>query len=159
MQNVSVSVLVYTWSQGNVLCVTVNTTYNGQTIAESFNKHFASTARDMLTTKLKLNKPSNHAYPLHYLSKAFNHPFPPINIKYVSTTELENTVKELKIKHSHGYDEISTKILSSSIYYISSPLTYIINRMLSTGVYPNRLKYSQVKRLFKTGEKKQYIKL
>ena len=63
----------------------------------------------MLTTKLKLNKPSNHAYPLHYLSRAFNHPFPPINIKYVSTTELDNIAKTLKIKHSHGYDEISTK--------------------------------------------------
>ena len=113
----------------------------------------------MLTTKLKLNKPSNHAYPLHYLSRAFNHPFPPINIKYVSTTELDNIAKTLKIKHSHGYDEISTKILNSSIYYISSPFTYIINRMLSTGAFPNRLKYSQVKPLFKTGEKKQYIKL
>ena len=158
MQNVSVSVLVYTWSQGNVLCVTVNTTYNGQTIAESFNKHFASTARDMLTTKLKLNKPSNHAYPHHYLSRAFNHPFPPKNI--ICTTELENRATTLKKKkHSHRYDEISTKILKSSIYYISSPLTYIINRMLSTGVYPNRLKYSQVKPLFKTGEKKIYIKL
>ena len=73
-----------------------NPTYNGQTIAESFNKHFASTARDMLTTKLKLNKPSNHAYPLQYLLRAFNHPFPPINIKYVSTTELENIAKTLK---------------------------------------------------------------
>ena len=106
----------------------------------------------MLTTKLKLNKPSNPAYPLQHLLRAFNHPFPPINIKYVSTTELENTVKALKIKHSHGYDEISTKILNSSICYISSPLTYIINKMLSTGTFPNRLKYSQVKPLFKTGE-------
>ena len=50
----------------------------------------------MLTTKLKLNKPSNHAYPLQYLLRAFNHPFPPINIKYVSTTELENIAKTLK---------------------------------------------------------------
>ena len=58
-----------------------------------------------------------------------------------------------KIKHSQGYDEISTKILNSSIYYISSPLTYIISRMLSTGAFPNRLKYSQVKPLFKTGKK------
>jgi len=116
------------------------------------NKHFVSTAWDMLTTKLKRNKPSSHAYPLHYLSRAFNHPFPPINITYVSTTELQNIAKTLKIKHSLGYDEISTKILNSSFYYISSPLTYIINRMLSTGTFPNRLKYSQVKPLFKTGE-------
>jgi hypothetical protein len=64
--------------------------------------------------------------------------------------------KTLKIKHSNGYDEISTKILNSSIYYISSPLTYIINRMLFTGTFPNRLKYSHFKPLFKMGEKTIY---
>ena len=73
--------------------------------------------------------------------------------------ELENIAKTLKTKNSHGYDEISTKILRSSIYYISSPLTYIINRMLATGTFPNRLKFSVVKPLFKTGEKNEYIKL
>ena len=50
----------------NITSINVNdnSTYNGQTIAETFNKHFVSTARDMLTTKLKINKPSNHANPL-----------------------------------------------------------------------------------------------
>jgi Notch-like protein len=108
----------------------------------------------MLTTKLKINTPMNHANPIHFLTSVFNLPFPPINIKYISTTELENITKTLKTKNSHGYDEISTKILKSSIYYISSPLTYIINRMLSTSAFPNRLKFSVVKPLFKTGEKK-----
>jgi hypothetical protein len=30
---------------------------NGQTIADTFNKHFVSTAQDILTTKLKCNTP------------------------------------------------------------------------------------------------------
>jgi len=139
----------------NIASISVGgkTTYNGQTIAETFNKHFVSTARDMLTTKLKINTPTNHANPIHFLRRVFNHPFPPININYISTTELEHITKTLKTKNSHGYDEISTKILKSSIYYISSPLTYIINRMLSTSTFPNRLKFSVVKPLFKTGEK------
>ena len=52
-------------------------TNNGQTIAETFNKHFVSTARAMLTNKLKINTPTDHANPIHFLTRAFNHPFPP----------------------------------------------------------------------------------
>jgi Notch-like protein len=59
----------------------------------------------------------------------------------------------LKIKKSYGYDEISTKVLSYSIYYISLPLTYIIKKMLSTGTFTSRLKFAEVEPLFKTGEK------
>jgi len=91
-------------------------THNGKTIADSFNKHFISVARDMLAT--------------------------------------EKITKTLKIIKSYGYDEISTKVLSCSIYYISSPLTYIINRMLSSGIFRSRLKFAEVKPLFKTSEKK-----
>jgi hypothetical protein len=44
--------------------------------------------------------------------------------------------------------------LKLSIPYISSPLTYIYNRMLSTGIFPMRLKFSEIKHIFKTGDKR-----
>ena len=91
------------------------------------------------------------------LNKKYNQPFPPLNIKYVSTKELEKITKTLEIKNSYGYDEVSTIVMSSSIHYISSPLTYIINRMLSSGVFPSRLNYAEVTPLFKTGEKIIYV--
>jgi hypothetical protein len=37
--------------------------------------------------------------------------------------------------------------------YISSPLTYVINRSLSTGIFPDRLKFSEIKPIYKKGEK------
>ena len=37
--------------------------------------------------------------------------------------------------------------------YISSPLNYICNRTLFTGVFPNRLKYATIRPLFKKGNK------
>jgi len=37
--------------------------------------------------------------------------------------------------------------------YISSPLTYICNRMLSSGIFPTRLKFAEVKPIFKKGDK------
>jgi hypothetical protein len=57
------------------------------------------------------------------------------------------------ILHSKGYDEIPVKILKSSAPFISSPLAYICNKALETGVFPTRLKYSVIKPFFKGGDK------
>jgi len=62
-------------------------------------------------------------------------------------------MKSLKIKNSHGYVGIRTKLLKLSMHYISSPLTYVCNRMLSSGIFPTRLKFAQAKRIFKKGDK------
>jgi len=57
----------------------------------------------------------------------------------------------MKLKDSHGYDEISTRILKMSAPYILCPLIYISNKILSTGIFPDRLKFSEVKPLYKKG--------
>jgi hypothetical protein len=80
-------------------------------------------------------------------------PFPKIEFKHTSTKETENIIKSLKRKISNGYDEISVKILKISAPFIWSPLTYICNRSLSTGVFLAWLKYSEIKPLFKNGDK------
>jgi len=36
--------------------------------------------------------------------------------------------------------------------YISSPLSYICNKAISTGIFPDRLKYSIIKPLYKKGD-------
>jgi len=51
-----------------------------------------------------------------------------------------------------GYDEISSRILKRSAPYVSSPLIFICNKILSTGVFPERLKFTEVKPLFKKGD-------
>ena len=43
--------------------------------------------------------------------------------------------------------------MKASASFITSPLTYIFNKVLSTGVFPDWLKYSEVQPLFKKGEK------
>jgi len=53
------------------------------------------------------------------------------------------------MNNSHGYDKILTKILKISTLYILSLLTYIFIKVVSTGVFPNRLKYWEIKPLFK----------
>jgi len=58
-----------------------------------------------------------------------------------------------KSKNSCGYDEVPTKLLKLCSYFISSPLNYICNRALFTGVFHDRLKYAIIGPLFKKGNK------
>jgi hypothetical protein len=45
--------------------------------------------------------------------------------------------------------EISVKILKTSSPFIISPLIYISNKILSSGIFLERLKYAEIKPLFK----------
>ena len=89
---------------------------------------------------------------MHYLLQLVSNPFPNIKFSNTSTQEIERIINSLQSKSSHGYDEISTKTKISAPF-ISSPLNYICNRSLSTGIFPTRLKYSVIKPLYKKGDK------
>jgi len=54
--------------------------------------------------------------------------------KPTTTSEIENIIKTLKPKNSYGYDEISNKLLKISVPFISSPLNYICNKVITKGV-------------------------
>ena len=45
------------------------------------------------------------------------------------------------------------RIVKISAPYILSPLTLMLNKILSTRVFPNRLKFSEIKPLYKKGIK------
>jgi len=62
-----------------------------------------------------------------------------------STYEIGKIIKILKSKNASAYDEISTRILKLNVPYIVSPLTYICNTILNTGMFPDRLKYVIIK--------------
>jgi hypothetical protein len=79
-----------------------------------------------------------------YLIKNFNKSFPNINWKHDSTYEVNKIIESLKSKNLCGYDEITVKIVKLSTPFIISPLTYISNKALSAGVFPERLKYALI---------------
>jgi hypothetical protein len=60
------------------------------------------------------------------------------------------------ILSSYGYDEISLRILKISAPYILSPLTHIFKKVLCTGIFPERLKFFEVKPLFKKGSTTEF---
>jgi hypothetical protein len=71
----------------------------------------------------------------------------------VTSKEIIEIIKSLENKNSSDYDEVSTNVLKANMPYILSLLTYACNRSLSTGIFPSRLKYSQVHPIYKKGER------
>jgi hypothetical protein len=73
-----------------------------------------------------------------------------------STHEIGKIIHSIKCKYSSGYDEISSRILKVSAPYVLSPLTFMFNKILSTSVFPERLKFSEVKPLYKKGDTSEF---
>ena len=121
---------------------------NPVTIANAFNTYFSSVARKLIE-KLPENNHHAHTDPLINLNSNFKTPISSLRFNYTTTHEVNSIIYSLKTKDSYGYDEISSRILKISAPYILSPLTYIFNKILSTGIFPERLKFSEVKPLFK----------
>jgi hypothetical protein len=121
-------------------------------IADPLNNYFLTIADKISTNNINVNNMAesytNNYF--NYLLQAFTSTFPKIECNHTSTKEIENIIKSLKPKNSHGHDGISAKILKISSPFISSPLTYICNKSVSSGIFPTRLKYS---------EKNYYIKV
>jgi hypothetical protein len=51
------------------------------------------------------------------------------------------------------FDEVSTKLLKISATYICSPLTYFCNKSILSVIFPDRMKFSIIKRIYKKGNK------
>ena len=80
-------------------------------------------------------------------------PSPSFAFRNLSTQEISAIIKSITTKNTCGYDGISTKLLKASRKYITSPLTFICNKVILTGIFPDRLKFSIVKPVFKKGDK------
>jgi len=138
-------------NEKNVKSLRINNhvVYNQITIAKEFNNYFLSIAGS--TSNKRINKKDDEASPLQNLFKYFNQPFKDISWPYTSAKEINKIIGSLKDKNSSGYDEISTKIISKP--FIISPLINTCNKMLAHGIYPERLKFSLIKPIYKSGDK------
>jgi len=126
-----------------------------QTTAEKLNNYYISLA-DNITDNNPINNNNgdlNKINPLNHLYSVFKQSFTNTKMKNTTTYEIKKNIEELKSKKLCGYDEIMTKILKISSLFIVSPLTYICNRMLLTGTFPDRLKFSEIKPIYKSGDK------
>jgi hypothetical protein len=109
-----------------------------QNSPEAFKKYFLSAAGAIIQD-IK-NNVNNNEGPECYMSKLSQNSFPNTKFKNTSTKEVERIIISLRLKNWYGYDGISTKILKASAPFISSPLNYICNKAITSGIFPTRLK-------------------
>jgi hypothetical protein len=126
-----------------------NPVSNSQDIADHLNKFFSLVTGDNTAGFIKTD-----IGPLDYLQQAFHHPFPHIKFHAITSAEIAKIIHSLKSKGSCGHDAVSVKLLKLSSPFIISPLTYIGNKMLDSGTFPDRLKFAEIKPLFKGGDRK-----
>ncbi len=86
----------------------------------------------------KIKTPKNKYFQSYLLTKTYNDTFKFQNIN-------ENTVNDildkLAAKSSFGFGGLTTKLIKKTIKSILvKPITIIINQMLNTGIFPDKLK-------------------
>lgn len=113
--------------------------------ANSFNDFFISAAKNITT-----HIPQNTDY--EFIESCINNSSKSLFFKAVIPEDILDIIANLKNSNSSGTDEISNFLLKKISPYICLPLTYIINLSLEQGVYPDKLKISNVIPLHKKGD-------
>lgn len=74
-------------------------------------------------------------------------------LKPLLENEVLQEIMSLRNTRSEGYDEISTKIIKACCNELTKILTHLINMSFLDGTFPDKLKLSIIKPLFKKGDK------
>jgi hypothetical protein len=90
---------------------------------------------------------------ISFLKDAFPRKFPGIKTIPTTETERKSIINSLKTRNSSGYDRITSTFLKVCASLITHPLTHICNHSLLTGIFPNHLKISIARPLYKKGDK------
>ncbi len=70
--------------------------------------------------------------------------------------EISAIIKKLKPKKSTGSDNISSWLIHKLNDYISSPLAILVNKSITDGVFPDKLKIAKIIPIYKAKDKKQF---
>lgn len=145
-----------TWSLIKNITGKSNTTDNSNIF-----KNFESSGSNSLTLLNNANNyfinacpDTNTEYEINY--EIIKQSTPSIFLKPASTQEVYNCIKHLKNKKSVGHDEIPICLLKEVAELIIYPLTHIINLIFCTGIYPEGLKTTYIKAIYKKGEKDKF---
>ena len=110
-------------------------------IAEAFNDHFTSVAKDIIRTL-----PPSEEIKISRVDKSM-FLFP------ANEQEILEIIQNLENKSSSGDDYISNLIIKSASTIIAPYLTGLVNKSMNQGVFPDKLKNAKVIPLFKEGSK------
>ena len=111
-------------------------------IANKFNAFFADIGPKLAQ---EIIMPENKHYK-NYLTHKFSTKF---HFQNVTEETVENIINKLKPKTSFGFDGISTKLVKTVKRSLINPITTIVNQMLNTGIFPDKLKIAKINPAYK----------
>ena len=106
-------------------------------IANSFNDLFVNLG-NKLHMSIDINTFDFEQYMLH------NVPDKSLFLKPINDSEVLNVVKSFKTTNSSGIDDLNGKVIKAIIHTILTPITYILNLSITTGIVPSKLKVAKV---------------
>ena len=106
-------------------------------IANAFNDYFTNTVKTSMTA---LNTPSNKTFK-HYMNDEHTHLF---CFETIDDEIISKTIDSIQPKTSCGFDGISSQLLKSLKPALTQPLRLITNQILTTGIFPDKLKIAKV---------------
>lgn len=115
---------------------------NPTDIANQFNDFFIDTTNTTMTKHSKTRQ-------INHTTLTSNSMF----LRSLTEDEVKKEVITLNNTNSEGFDEINTKIIKACINELITILTYLVNQSFMSGTFPDTLKLSIVKPLFKKGDK------
>ena len=114
-------------------------------IANHFNTFFASIGHT-LSLNIKQHDDINFE---HYLKDRSTSNF---EFLHTNSDDIVSIIGKLPAKKSTGHDGISTELLKTLCDIISPTISVIINKCFESGIYPEEMKLSKAKPLYKKGD-------
>ncbi len=87
-----------------------------------------------------IRQPTNKSFK-NYLTLNYNHTF---KFKNVNESTILSIIEKVAHKTSFGFDGLSTKLMKTIKDALIKPLTIIINQMLNTGIFQDKLKIAKI---------------
>ena len=118
---------------------------NPKHIANQFNNFFVSVGSNQARNITQHNDMTHN----YYLR---NKPRSTFTFHTVTTEEVNSIITNIPRKKSVGHDGISSELLKTLKDEILTTITTIINKCIISGIYPEKMKISRVKPLYKKGD-------
>ena len=72
-----------------------------------------------------------------------------LNFRNIEETDIMQIIDNLPNKTSRGYDDLSNQLIKRITTSLTKPLSIIINQILNSGIFPEKLKIAKVIPIYK----------
>ena len=121
-------------------------TYNPYKVANGFGEHYA-TVRKKLADAITTGSTSIEQY-LSKIPRTENS----LVLRETTSVEIEKVIRGMPAKTRYGHDKVSNILLKSISTSISYPLEIMFNQSIYYGVFPEKMKHTEIIPLYKGKE-------